>query len=81
MSWTPPTTTADGSTLLNLAGYEIYYGTSPSALTQKIQVTNVGVTTYVISGLTSGTWYFAVTSYTSNGAQSVPSNVVSKTIS
>lgn len=81
VSWTPPTTTAGGSTLLNLAGYDIYYGTSPSALTQKIQVTNVGVTTYVISGLTSGTWYFAVTSYTSNGAQSVPSNVVSKTIS
>ena len=48
---------------------------------QKIQVTNIGVTTYVISGLTSGTWYFAVTSYTSNGAQSVPSNVVSATIS
>lgn len=80
VSWTPPTTTANGATLTNLAGYDIYYGTSPTALTQKVQVSNVGVTNYVVSGLTSGTWYFVVTAYTSSGAQSVPSNVVSKVI-
>ena len=80
VSWTPPTTAADGSTLLNLAGYDIYYGASLSALTQQVQVTNIGVTNYVISGLTSGTWYFVVTSYTTDGTQSVPSNVVNKAI-
>jgi hypothetical protein len=81
VSWTPPTTNTDGSTLTNLAGYNIYYGTSPNALNQQVQVTNVGVTNYVINGLTSGTWYFAVTAYTSTGTESGLSNVASKTIS
>jgi hypothetical protein len=81
ISWTPPTTASDGSTLTDLAGYNIYYGTSPGALTQKVQVTNIGLTTSVITGLASGTWYFVVTSYTNQGTESVPSNVVSATIS
>lgn len=81
ISWMPPTTATDGSTLTDLAGYNIYYGTSPGALTQKVQVTNIGVTTSVITGLASGTWYFVVTSYTTQGTESVPSNVVSATIS
>ena len=81
VSWMPPTTATDGSTLTDLAGYNIYYGTNPSALTQKVQVTNIGVTTSVITGLASGTWYFVVTSYTTQGTESVPSNVVSATIS
>ena len=81
VSWTPPTTNTDGSTLTDLAGYNIYYGTSPNALSQKVQVTNVGVTNYVISGLTTGTWYFAVTAYSSAGTESSLSNVASKTIS
>ena len=81
VSWTPPTTATDGSVLTDLAGYNIYYGTSATALTQKVQITNIGVTDYIFSGLTSGTWYFAVTAYTSTGAESAPSNVVSKTIS
>ena len=80
VSWTPPTTYSNGSTLTDLAGYDIYYGTSPSSLTQKVQVTNVGITNYVVGGLTSGTWYFAVSAYTATGAESSPSNVVSKTI-
>lgn len=81
VSWTPPTTTTDGATLLNLAGYYIYYGTNPSALTQEIQISNIGLTTYDVGNLSSGTWYFVVTSYTTNGTQSAPSNVVSQTIS
>ena len=80
VSWTPPTTNTDGSTLTDLAGYNIYYGTSSTALTQKVQVSNVGVTNYVISGLASGTWYFAVTAYTTAGAESSLSDVASKTI-
>lgn len=81
VSWTPPTTNTDGSTLTDLAGYNIYYGTSPNALNQEVQVVTIGVSNYVISGLTSGTWYFAVTAYTSTGTESSLSNVASKTIS
>ncbi len=81
ISWTPPTTATDGSTLTDLAGYNIFYGTSPSALTQSVNVPNIGVTSYTISGLTSGTWYFVVTSYSASGTQSAPSNVVATTVS
>ncbi len=80
ISWTPPTTNTDGSTLTNLAGYTIYYGTSPGSLTQTVQLTNIGLTNYVVSGLASGTWYFAVTAYTSSGSRSSLSNMASKTI-
>jgi hypothetical protein len=80
LSWTPPTQNTDGSTLSNLAGFRIQYGTSPSALSQTIQVTNPGMATYVVTGLSSGTWYFSVKAYTSSGAESANSTVVNKTI-
>jgi len=44
VNWTPPTTNSDGSTLTNLAGYRIHYGTASNSLTQSAQVTNVGLT-------------------------------------
>ena len=80
VSWTAPTTNTDGSTLTNLAGYNIYYGTSTGGLTQKVIISNPSVTTYVITGLTPGTWYFAVAAYTTNGTQSNLSGIASKTI-
>jgi hypothetical protein len=80
LSWTPPTQNTDGSTLSNLAGFRIQYGSSPSALSQTIQVANPGIATYVVSGLSSGTWYFSVKAYTSSGAESANSTVVNKTI-
>lgn len=79
LSWTAPTVNTDGTPLTDLAGYKIYYGTSASSLSNVVTVSN-GVTTYVIEGLTAGTWYFALQSYTSTGTQSALSNVVSKTI-
>lgn len=80
LSWTPPTTNTDGSTLTNLAGYRISYGTSASALTQQIQISNPGVASYVVSGLGSGTYYFAIRAYNTAGAESASSTVASKTI-
>jgi len=81
VSWTAPTTNTNGSALTDLAGYRIYYGTSASKLGQSIDVPNAGADDYVVQGLTSGTWYFAVTAYTNVGVQSTLSRVVSKTIS
>lgn len=80
LSWTPPTQNIDGSSLTNLAGYRIHYGTSPTAMTQTIQVANPGLRSYTVSNLASGTYYFAVRAYTSAGSESVLSNVESKTI-
>ncbi|HKE94046.1 MAG TPA: putative Ig domain-containing protein, partial [Povalibacter sp.] len=80
LSWSAPTQNTDGSTLTNLAGYRIVYGTSATALTQTLEVSNPSVTTYVIEGLAPATYYFAVRAYTSNGGESVNSNVASKVI-
>ena len=80
VSWTPPTHNTDGSTLTNLAGYRIYYGTSSAALNQTVELKNPGLSSYMIESLPAGTYYFGVKAFTSSGAESVLSNVVSKTI-
>jgi hypothetical protein len=80
LSWTAPTENTDGSTLSNLSGYRIRYGTSATTLTQTIVISNASVTTYVVEGLAPATWFFAVTAVTSSGAESTHSNVASKQI-
>jgi hypothetical protein len=80
LSWQSPTQNTDGSPLNNLAGYRIVYGTNPNSLTQTIQIANPTATTYVVEGLTAGTWYFAVRSYTTGGSESANSGVANKTI-
>ena len=79
-AWTPPTQNTDGSSLTNLAGYRIAYGTSANALTQTVQVANVGITRYIFDNLSPGTYYFAVRAYTWNGTESANSNVASKVV-
>jgi hypothetical protein len=80
ITWTPPLYNSDGSALTNLAGYKLHYGTASNNLNQSIQVANVGATSYTVSNLTSGTWYFGVTAYTSSGLESAMSNVASKAV-
>lgn len=80
LRWAPPTQNTDGTALTNLAGYRISYGTSPTALVQTIQVASAGASTYTISNLAPGAYYFAVRAYTADGTESRPSNVLSKTV-
>lgn len=80
LSWTPPTRNTDGSTLTNLSGYRIYYGTSSNALNQTVQINNAGLSTYMVENLSPSTYYFAVKALTSGGGESALSNVASKTV-
>ncbi|HYM42987.1 MAG TPA: putative Ig domain-containing protein [Steroidobacteraceae bacterium] len=80
LSWTAPTTNTDGSALTNLTGFVISYGTSATALTQQVSVSGASATSYTVTGLASGTWYFSVAAVASDGTQSVPSNPVTDTI-
>ena len=80
LSWSAPVENTDGSAITDLSGYRIYYGTNASSLGSMIQVSNPGVTTYVVNNLTSGTWYFAVSAYNASGAESEPSTIGSKAI-
>lgn len=78
--WTPPTENTNGTTLTNLAGYEIEYGTAAASLSQSVTIANPGLTSYMVTGLSAGTWYFAVRAYNTLGADGSLSNVVSKTV-
>lgn len=80
LSWTAPSDNSNGSALTDLAGYHIYYGTTPGALTNTVNITNPGTLSYTVTNLGAGTWYFAISAYTNSGLQSAMSNVGSKTI-
>ena len=62
--------------LTDLAGYKLYYGTSSGNYGSPIDVNNV--TTYTISNLTVGSYYFVVTAYDLSGNESDYSNEVVK---
>jgi hypothetical protein len=80
LSWTPPTSNSDGSSLGNLSGYQVRYGTSAGNLAQSVTLTNPSLNRYVVENLGSGTWYFAVVAVNATGATSTLSNTATKTI-
>ena len=81
LSWSRPARNSDGTTLANLAGYRIYYGPSPSQTSTTVVISDPAATSATINGLAAGTWYFAITSYTTAGTESSRTAQVSVTIS
>jgi len=79
ISWTAPTQNSDGTPLTNLSGYQIVYGQSQANLSQSVAVSDPTATTYTISNLASGTWYFGVVATTPTSDSDV-SVLASKTI-
>lgn len=79
LSWTAPTTNADGTPLHDLDGYKIYYGQteySPGAKDRmRINVTK-NVTSIIMYNFSSGKWCFQVTAYDTSDNESEFSNVV-----
>jgi PKD repeat protein len=70
LTWIPPTTNANGTALNDLAGYKVYHGSSSRQYTASVDVGNV--TSYTLSGLTSGRlYYIAVTASDTSGNESV----------
>ena len=78
LSWDAPTTNTDETELTDLAGYKVYYGTTSGVYDNVIDVADV--TTYTLTDISPGTYYFAVTAYDDGGNESDYSNEVSKTI-
>jgi len=68
----------DPKTDAGLAGYRLYYGTS--SRTYDVNVDAGNQSTYTVTGLTPGTYYFAVTAYYLSGTETGFSNEVSTTI-
>jgi hypothetical protein len=80
LSWVAPTLNTNGTAVTDLTSYTIYYGTSSTALTQSVNVPGGTSTSYVVSSLSAGTWFFAVAANASDGTQSAKSTIGSKTI-
>jgi hypothetical protein len=70
VSWTPPTENTDGSALTDLAGYKVYFGTSPGGYGETITVNNPGLSSYLVGNLPVSDWYFVVTAFNSSGIES-----------
>ena len=70
LNWTAPTRNTDGSALTNLAGYKIYYGKVSRQYSNVVTVQGAGATSYAVTGLTAGAWYFAIRSVDVMGVMS-----------
>ena len=80
LTWTPPTQNEDGSPLMNLAGYRVYWGRSGESLSNSVRIDNPSVTRYVVENLAPGDYEFAVTAVNARGVESRFSNIKAKTI-
>ena len=80
LSWVPPAQNTNGTPVTDLAGYHIHYGTTQSELTKVIDLSGTNITSFEVSNLTPGTYYFSISAYTAMGTESAESDVGSKTI-
>ena len=80
LSWSPPTKNTDGSPLTNLAGYVVRYGTSSTALNNKISVASASATGVEITNLSPGNWDFAVSAINTANVEGQFSGIAGKTI-
>ena len=80
LNWTAPTQNSNGSTITNLAGYKIHYGTASQDYTEVVAINNPSLNRYVIDSLPNGTYYFAITAYNSAGVESPMSGEVTTSV-
>jgi hypothetical protein len=80
LSWTPPTENEDGTPLLDLAGYKIYWGTTRGQYTHSVKIDNPGISSYVVENLSPGIYDFAGTSFNQDGTESDYSDPVTKVL-
>jgi hypothetical protein len=82
LTWTPPTANTDGSTLTDLDGYKVYYGTSASMSANQIKEVAAGLNTVTLGPLAAGTWYMVMSAINQADVESVKAPVppVSKTL-
>tara|TARA_R110000782_G_scaffold39576_1_gene91811 strand:- start:1331 stop:1996 length:666 start_codon:yes stop_codon:yes gene_type:complete len=78
ISWTAPTENTDGSPLMNLAGYRIYYGLEEGNYPNMVEVNTAGTTTILVENLVPGTYYVVATSINSDGVESEQSGYAIK---
>jgi hypothetical protein len=69
LSWVPPTTYTDGSSITELGGYNIYINTG-NGFVKFTTINNPGVSTYTMENMSPGTYTFAITAFDGQGIES-----------
>jgi len=80
LSWLAPSVNLDGSALVDLSGYRIYWGPESGNYSYSVEITNPGITTFMVENLTTGWHYFAITAVNGQGLESPLSSEVAKSV-
>jgi hypothetical protein len=80
LSWTAPTHNEDASVIEDLAGFKIYWGTTPGSYGNSVTIDNPSVSTFVVENLAPGTYEFVATAYNEAGVESRFSGTATKVI-
>lgn len=65
LTWTAPTLNEDGTPLIDLEGYKIFWGTTSGNYPNSVTLEDETLTTYVVPDLSPGTYYFAAKAFNS----------------
>jgi len=80
LQWEIPLSKVSGEPLDDLAGYRILYGRDSSDLDHSVMIPDATITSYQVSGLDFGIWYFAVVAVNSGGLEGPPTILATKSI-
>ena len=80
LSWTAPTHNEDASVLEDLAGFKIYWGTTPGIYDNSATIDNPSVSTFIVEDLAPGTYEFVATAYNEAGVESRFSGTATKVL-
>ncbi|MCU7851767.1 MAG: hypothetical protein KZQ80_06085 [Candidatus Thiodiazotropha sp. (ex Monitilora ramsayi)] len=82
LSWIAPTTRADGAplSLSEINGYRIYMGATEAELAPVMDINDHTVNEYTLTNLATGTYYFCITVYDTDGNESSYSNIILKSM-
>ncbi len=78
LSWAAPSERENNVpiSLSEIAGYKVYYGTSEGSYTNSVYIDNGSADGYSFKNFSSGTYYFALTTYDTAGRESTYSSEI-----
>lgn len=80
LRWTAPTTNTDGSPLVDLADFRVFYGQVSGSYDYSLRTGSASITSMEIQGLAAGLWYFTVKAVNRSGVESDYSREASRAV-